>query len=53
MTPRLAPRVFTISSSNLLHSNIVHVTDSLLVDDLPSGGKKVGICSQYFEKIYK
>lgn len=37
MTPRLAPRVFTISSSNLLYGNVVHVTDSLLVDDLPNG----------------
>lgn len=45
MTPRLSPRVFTISSSNLLHPNTVHVTDSLLVDDLPNGGKKVGVCS--------
>ncbi|KRX10660.1 Riboflavin synthase-like beta-barrel [Pseudocohnilembus persalinus] len=53
MTPRLAPRVFTISSSNLQYKNAVHVTDSILVDNLPNGKTKTGVCSQYFQKIYE
>jgi len=32
LTPRISPRLFTISSSNLLSPTIVHVTDSLVID---------------------
>jgi len=34
MVPRIAPRLFTISSSNLMFPETVHVTDSLVIDEL-------------------
>ena len=36
LCPPIQPRLFTISSSNLVFPNSVHITDSLLIDDLPN-----------------
>lgn len=49
LTPRINPRYFTISSSNLMFPNKVHVTASILEENLKNGGKKTGLVSQYFK----
>lgn len=45
LCPRISPRLFTIASSSLKHPNHVHLADSLLIDTLPGGRIKIGLCS--------
>ncbi|KAL4472596.1 hypothetical protein ABPG74_018545 [Tetrahymena malaccensis] len=47
LCPRISPRLFTISSSDIKNPEIVTVTDSLVADKLEDGSIKHGICSKY------
>lgn len=46
LCPRINPRLFTISSSDLKNPEIVTITDSLVVDKLYDGSLKHGLCSK-------
>ncbi|CAK56687.1 unnamed protein product (macronuclear) [Paramecium tetraurelia] len=53
LCPRISPRLFTIASSNLKNPQHVEIADSLLIDTLPNGTEKLGLCSQYFINVQK
>lgn len=48
LLPRIAPRLQTISSSNLLNPDVVTLTNSLMIDRLKNDRVKIGVCSKYF-----
>lgn len=52
ITNNLAPRLFTIASSNLRFPKAIAIADSLVVDKLENSRTRTGVCSQYIKNLY-
>lgn len=49
---RLAPRFFSISSSNRAHPGHVHITAAVVAEDKPyNGGTLEGVCTHYLARL--
>eukprot|EP00957_Ditylum_brightwellii_P082091 6242464-Ditylum_brightwellii.AAC.1 len=51
LCPRLHPRYYTISSSSSQHPDSIHITVSILKEELGSGSVYTGVCSNHLAGI--
>jgi len=51
--PRITPRIFTISSSNLLHPKEVHLTVKVVAERFFGERVKIGQCSKFFQEAWQ
>mmetsp|Transcript_16660 Transcript_16660/g.24238 ORF Transcript_16660/g.24238 Transcript_16660/m.24238 type:complete len:555 (+) Transcript_16660:238-1902(+) len=53
LCPRLRPRYYTISSSSSLHPDTIHITVSIVREELKNGSFYCGVCSNHLARAAK